>query len=57
MNFKGKDYIIDMPQCLPGMDKRANNFHKWRTSSLPSHCFHGAWSMAGIFHTRENYWL
>ena len=30
MNFKGKDYIIHVPQCLPGMDKRANNFCKQR---------------------------
>ena len=26
MNFKGKDYIIHMPQYLPGMDKQMNNF-------------------------------
>ena len=36
MNFKGKDYIIHVPQCLPGMDKRANNFCKQRAE-----CFHG----------------
>ena len=26
LQFKGKDYIIHVPQCLPGMEKWANNF-------------------------------
>ena len=53
MNFKGKDYIIHVPQCLPGMDKRAKNFCKQRADVfIASHRrFDRAWSMVGIFHT------
>ena len=53
MNFREKDYITHVSPCLPGMDKWANNFCKWRAE-----CFHRfliivALSMAGILHTRE----
>ena len=34
MNFKKKDYIIHVSPCLPGMDKWANNFCKWRAECL-----------------------
>ena len=53
MNFKRKDYVIHVPQCLPGMDKRVNNFCKQRADVFIAFCrrFDRAWSMAGIFHT------
>ena len=35
MNFREKDYITHVSPCLPGMDKWANNFCKWRAE-----CFH-----------------
>ena len=34
MNFKGKDYIIHVPQGLAGMDKRLDNSCKRRAEYL-----------------------
>ena len=40
-----EDSIIHMPQCLPGMEKRANNFCKRRAE-----CFHRFLVIASMEH-------
>ena len=34
MNFKGKDCVIHVPQCLAGMDERVDNSCKRRAEYL-----------------------
>ena len=53
MKFKGKDCISHMPHRLAEMDKRAHNSCKQRALSLPRHCPHRGWSVAGIFYIGE----
>ena len=53
MNFKGKDCVIHMPQCLSGMDERVDNSCKRRAEYLRSslvivHTERGEWQASFI---------
>ena len=54
MNFKGKDCVIHVPQCLPGMNERVDNSCKQRAEHLCHSLVivfreHGQWQASFIW--------